>query len=85
MSSADSTSSSPPTSNSIEVTKPALGKYWQSVPSTRLLIAKTDDNELLSEQQIANNSSIRTIRIIKSTIFKTNNECIVTITNSGMK
>lgn len=77
----------------VEITTPALGKYWHSIPSIRLGIAKNDgairltpyssgqSNGDLTPQR---NTATRTIFVLKSTMTRTNIDCTVTITDAGM-
>lgn len=74
---ATASQSNSPANLKMEVLTPALGRYWQSVPSTRLYIGRPIN---------ASTTPRRTIRILKSTMLKskTDAECEVTITNAGI-
>lgn len=59
----------PPTDN--ETAVPALGKYWQSICSLRLLIQRSTINQ-------------RIIRILKSNHLKSGSKCVVQLTDGGV-
>lgn len=67
---------------------PALGKYWHSICSTRLLINATS-NEIANTQRYAvdashKNTTQRFIHIVKSNQYKTGSNCSVEITDIGI-
>lgn len=70
---------------------PALGKFWQFICSTRLLMTRPNNGELASkminrnETTKTNDNSLRTIRIIKCNQLKTGNQCAVNISDSGVR
>lgn len=72
---------------------PALGKFWQSICSTRLLITRSDSNDLSSARISGESSgatdisdlSLRIIRIIKCNQLKTGNQCMVNISDIGIR
>lgn len=72
---------------------PALGKFWQSICSTRLLITRSDSNDLSAARMTGEGSgttsigdlSLRTIRIIKCNQLKTGNQCMVNISDIGIR
>lgn len=55
-----------------DTVKPALGKYWLDVPSTRLFIHKIDSSER------------RQITVMKSTSLSTRKYCKVLIHSAGI-
>lgn len=72
---------------------PALGKFWQSICSTRLLITRPEDSDL-SAAKISESSSgtpntsdlsLRNIRIIKCNQLKTGYQCTVNISDIGIR
>lgn len=79
------------TKPSQETMVPALGKFWQSICSTRLLVSRAENADLLSARISSSGStnnidlSLRTIRIIKCNQLKTGNQCTVNISDSGIR
>lgn len=72
---------------------PALGKFWQSICSTRLLMTRLDDSDLSSARISGSRSgapnttdlSLRNIRIIKCNQLKTGYQCTVNISDFGIR
>lgn len=61
--------------NNTEILVPALGRYWQSVPSLRLLFERPKE---------ATSPNQRTIQILKSNQFKTGDNCRIQISDIGL-
>lgn len=57
------------------VTQPALGRYWEMVPTTRLLMSKLDSGD---------NGQNRLISISKCNYLKTDDRQMVTLTERGV-
>lgn len=74
----ESTPSSQSSNNDTHV--PALGRYWQSICSLRLLIKRSNDPKLIDSTA---SSQQRIIRIIKTNQLKTDNFCMVSLSDSG--
>lgn len=82
----------------VEMTTPGLGKYWRSVPSVRLGMAKvreaaayepissvqSDGNSLNSSSLNAAQTSMRNINVLRSIMGRTRMGCTVTITDAGV-
>lgn len=60
---------------------PALGKFWESACSTRLLMTRPDSSSTTEITDL----TVRTIRIIKCNQLKTGNECTVNISDIGIR
>ncbi|XP_050075077.1 DNA repair protein RAD51 homolog 4 [Anopheles maculipalpis] len=58
---------------------PALGRYWESAPGTRLLLERDDDEEPLAD------SITRSVRVWKSNYLRTGERTIVRMTDAGVR
>lgn len=65
---------------------PALGKFWRSICSMRLLINKLNinNNGQCSQSQDNEKRIERSIRILKCNQLKCGTQCFVKITDSGI-
>lgn len=59
-------------------TYPALGRYWESAPGTRLLLKRDDDDD-------QSGFSIRSVQVWKSNYLRTGEKTTIRITDAGVR